>query len=528
MKKVKLLLTLGAASLAIMSVSACNKNADNSIAQKDRLSIVYYPGGYGSEYLHDFCKAFLSKKLGISASEVTEGKHYKLIPDEDITYGADYYLTSDARCPDLIISNLLSSNAVTQGFISNLDDVFAAEVETSKGKITIEDFASPEAIEQYSFEIRRGQTAKHRFAVPWTAIPLSIAYNDTLLHQIKHSSTAHAVAEDATDANGYWNRAPETIEELKAAFDDLDLYNQQHNSNLAKLGWAYNGGTNWFEAFITTWWAQKQGVDEEYLYSGEGSFYDFWKYDSPEIFKQTGLQDALGAIQDLLIADGKYVNSYESVGSMTIKNAQQAFAEGKALFCLTGDFFEQEYAPFINESKQNFKLMRVPAIENALKNGDGTTKKLTYLNISSCAYVPAKAVNKDLAKDFLKFTSSEANLVEFTKKTGGIRPFNYDVRELAKDYNFSDFKKSVFDLYYDADDYLYKFPRNIAVEDISPIYLYESVSESIFVGADYGTIISSLKTMTPKQIMIDGTASFASIYERATKAFNEWKRIYNL
>ena len=213
---------------------------------------------------------------------------------------------------------------------------------------------------------------------------------------------------------------------------------------------------------------------------------------------------------------------------MTIKNSQQAFAEGKALFCLTGDFFEQEYAPFIQESKQTFKMMRVPSIENALQNTDGSTKKLTYLNISSCAYVPAKATNKDLAKDFLKFTSSEANLVDFTKKTGGIRPFNYDVRELAKDYQFSEFKKSVFDLYYEADDFLYKFPRNIKVEDISPIYLYEGVSENIFHGADYGTIISSLKTMSPKTIMVDGTNSFASVYSRAVKSFAEWKRIYGI
>ena len=475
-----------------------------------------------------FCKKFLAQKTGKSESDIKENEDYILIPDADITYGADYYLTSDARCPDLIISNVLNSKSVTQGYIANLDEVFDSTVTTSAGNKKIEDYADNEAIEQYSFELRRGQTEKHRFAMPWTAIPISIAYNDTLLHQISHINGSHVVGADAVDANGKWQRVPETVEELKAIFDDVEAYNLATGSNIAKLGWAAVNGSNWFESFITTWWAQRQGVDTEYLYKGEGSFYDFWKYESAEIFKQTGIQDALQTIKDLLIDNGQYVNSYPSVGSMTIKNAQQAFAEGKALLCLTGDFFEQEYKSFIEESGQTFKMMRVPAIENALQNEDGSTKKLTYLNISSCAYVPNKGTNKDLAKDFLKFTSSEANLVQFTKMTGGIRPFDYDIRVLAKDYQFSEFKKSVFDLYYGADDYLYKFPRNVNAEDISPIYLYENVSENIFVGANYLTVISSLKTMTPKQIMVDGSGNFDSIYTRAKKAFDEWNRIYGL
>lgn len=527
MKKISLL-TLGVTCLAVATLTGCRKNADNDIAKEGRLSIVYYPGGYGSEYLNEFCKEFLAEKTGKSASEIQEGSDYILRPDEDITYGADYYLTSESRCPDIIISNYLSAKAVTQGYVANLDDVFDATVETSKGNKTIEQYVENVAIEQYSYEIRRGQTAKHRFAMPWTAIPISIAYNDSLLKQIQHLSTTYSVGADALDSNNRWQRAPETVEELKAIFDDVDIYNQQNSKSIAKLGWAAANGTNWFESFLTTWWAQRQGVDTPNLYPTQGSYYDFWKYDSAEIFKQTGLQDALQTIKDLLMKDGQYVNSYPTVGSMTIKNAQQAFAEGKALMCLTGDFFEQEYSMFIEQSQQTFKMMRVPTIEGAETKADSSVKKLTYLNISSCAYVPNKAVNKDLAKDFLKFTSKESNLVKFTKKTGGIRPFDYDVRALAGDYQFSEFKKSVFDLYYDADDYLYKFPRNVDVEDISPIYLYENVSECIFNGADYGTVISSLKTMTPKEIMEDGKGSFTSVYDRAVRSFNEWQRIYGL
>ena len=526
MKNVKALV-FGLIGLSVLALGACDANKDNKIQKEGRFSIVYYPGGYGTEYLNTFCKEFLAQKNNKSVDEIQENVDYILIPDEDITYGADYYLTSDARCPDLIISNLLSPKAVTQGYVASLDDVYESTVETSHGSVKIDDYVMKEAAEQYTYELRRGQTAKHRFAMPWSAIPLSLAYNNTLLMQLNHVDNTYTVGEDAI-SGGKWVRAPITVDELLSCFKDLDAYNTSNGTNLAKMGWAALNGTNWFESLIITWWAQRQGVDNEHLYAGEGSYYDFWKYDSAEIFKQTGLQDALKQVQDIIIKDGNFANSYNSVGSMTIKNAQQAFAEGKALFCLTGDFFEKEYSPFIQESGQEFKMMRVPSIEGALKNDDNSVKKLTYINISNCAYVPNKGANKELAKEFLKFTTQESYCAKFSQMTGGIRPVNYDVRT-SEGYNaLSTFKKSVFDLYYDCDDYLYKFPRNVDVEDISPIYLYEGVSENIFVGSTYFTVLSNLKNMTPKQIMVDGTNAFDSIYSRAVKMFLDWNKRYEL
>ena len=509
-------LMLGIASMTALTVGACKSKP---IRKEGRLSIVYYPGGYGAEYLNTFCKEFLVQKTGRSVDDIKENTDYILIPDESITYGADIYLTDKSKCPDLIISNLLSPKAVTQGYVANIDDVFESTIEGGK---KIDDFVMKEAVEQYSYELRRGQTAKHKYAMPWSAIPLSIAYNDTMLKKIPHVDTTYTVATDAI-IDGKWSRAPITVDELLSCFNDLTAY----NPNVAKLGWAAINGTNWFESLIITWWAQRQGIDSEYLYPGEGSYYDFWKYGSEEIFKQSGLQDALKQLQDIITDGDKWANSFNSVGSMTIKNAQQAFAEGKALFCLTGDFFEKEYSSFIEQSGQTFKMMRVPAINGAIKNADDSTKKLTYLNISSCAYVPNNAINKDLAKDFLRFTTTEAYAAKFTQMTGGIRPVHYDVRT-AGTSSFSEFKKSVLDLYYDCDDYLYKFPRNVDIEDISPIYLYEGVSENIFYFIDYFTAIDSLRVMTPNQLMVAGTSEFDSVYSRAAKKFSEWRRIYGL
>ena len=43
------------------------------------------------------------------------------------------------------------------------------------------------------------------------------------------------------------------------------------------------------------------------------------------------------------------------------------------------------------------------------------------------------------------------------------------------------------------------------------------------------TIISKLRKLTPKQIMIDGVSgSFDSVYKLAKKQYDDWRAIYDL
>ncbi len=515
MKKSKLLLLAGI-GLCFTSLVGCGKRGGGSIAQAGRLSIVYYPGGYGEEYLQYFCQQFLANKRGVQPSEIVYGVDYILEPDPDITYDWARRIETTTNCPDLIISNAMSARAVSRGLVANLESVYNTEVATSKGNKKIREFVMSEAKEQYTYDFKGA--GKFSFAMPWTAIPISIAYNNTILKKITHVSSI-PVGEDAL-SNGKWVRPPKTVNELKAIFEDATNYDPA----LTKFGFSISGGANWFESLIITWWAQRQGIDTEYLYAGEGSYYDFWAYKNEEIFKQTGIQDALATIKDLFVKNGQIVNSYASVESITLKESQQAFAEGKALFCLTGDFFEKEYAEQIALSQQDFRMMRVPSIENAVTKEDGTTPiDLSYINISSCAYVPNKATNKELAKEFLAYTSSEENCKKMSEMIGAIRPFDYDARTVNGYSGLSAFTKSVFNLYYDADDYLVKFPRNVESSKISAAFLFENASENIFYAVKYGEVISSLKNYSPRQIMIDGEDS---VYQQMKTKFDQWRTDY--
>lgn len=520
----KLLLSAVATFSVAGSLASCGKKADDDIAQKGRLSIVYYPGGYGTDYLDELCKSFLAKKKGTTKDKITAGVDYILYPDSQITYNADYWLTDPNKCPDLIISNLLQPASVQNGLVYALDDVFETKVQTATGQQKISDFALNACYEQYSFQVKGDPSKKYyKFAMPWTAIPLSIAYNETLLKSIPHTATTYKMGSDI-QVGGNWNRAPETYEELLAYFNDIDAYNTQSGKNVIKFGWAGRNGTNWFEPLITTWWAQRQGVDTPNQYKDQGSYYDFWIYKTEEIFKQTGIQDALNAIKGLIIKDGQFVNSFPTATSMTIKDAQQTFAQGNVALCLTGDFFENEYRSFIETSGQTFKMMRVPSIEGAETKTGGEVKKLTYINISNCAYVPKNGANPDLGKEFLVYSSSEESCMTMTSMTGAIRPFNYDARNYASQYQFSDWQNSIFDLYYGADDLIMKYPRNIEASEISPVYRLESVSNSIFVWKDYYTVISSLRNVDPAYFMVGDPND--SIYKHACDQFDIWRDRY--
>ena len=510
-----------AAMLACTAITATGCGGKKNSAIKDRLYIVYYPGGYGEEFLETFVKEYISEAKGIPIEKVSSNDYY-LRADENCTYQVTKYLELKDKAPDIIISNYLSPTNITNGLIEPLNDLFEEEVTTSKGNIAIKDYCLPEAYKQYEMQVKYGKGKKYNFGMPWTSSPLSMVYNETLLKTITHQTASGEVGEDAL-SGGKWNRAPETVAELKAYFNDIDAYNIANNKEIVKFGWSL-GASNWFESLIMTWWAQKQGVNTSRI-SGQGSYYDFWNLDSPELYKQTGIQNALDQIKDLLCADGKYINSFPSPETKDNRVAQNDFAKGEIAMCLTGDFFAKEYEQTIAEYGQTFKMMRVPSIDGAeVKEGTTEAKKLAYVNLNSVAYIPRNSLNIDLAKGFLKYCCQEAQLMRFTKMAHGMKPFNYNPLELEPTYDWPTYMKSVFDVYYNADDIIVKYPRN--AETISPVYLYEDLKNSFLIGSDFGSMMTYLKTQTGAEFMVTGKNS---VYNSAKKYYDETlKSLYGL
>lgn len=502
MKKRILSMALAAltACSCIGTLSACGAKKG---AKTNELTIRYYNGGYGDEWLENSLEEFCATKEGVS---------YNLIPDNNITYQANLYLTTNV--PDIIMSNGNWKTYVQDGLIEDLTSVYETEVKTSKGNVKIKDYIDENVMKQFTRQKVYGRGEELTWAMPWASQVLSLAYNETILLSTTHQEGNPFIVE-GLEAGANWTHEPYTVNELMAYLTDVRMA----DNDITPWGYSVDY-LNWYDALLYVWWAELQGMYEPNKYIDEGCFYDYFNMTSANLVKQSGYKEALDIVRQIIVDDtGKLYNS-KNDGSMTKEKMQENFAKGKIAVCLVGDFFEKEYKAFMEEGTK-IKLMFIPTADGAETNEDGTAKKLTYVQTDNVMYVPKNATNKDLAKEFLAFLCSEEQLVKFSKNTGVVRPFDYNPYELASDFAWTDFQKSTFNIYYNADDFVIKYP--LTATKVSPIYLYEEVS--LFMNVEYSTAFGEFRK-TP----VDGAADriVNRVYTALKKSFDEWVEYYNL
>ena len=508
MKKFHRILATGLAAVScIGGFAACGKNG----GVKNRLTIRYYVGGYGKTWLEDAVKAFCETKEGVT---------YKLIDDAGITSRAPSLLRPGKSAkddPDIIMAQGGAwEEWASQGWLEPLDDVFNTEVSTSAGNQKIADYLEPEAKNMsYSTRTIAGQTF-HPYVMPWGSLECSFVYNEEMLFSTTRRSTGTK-----------WDKVPETVAEFVEYCDDVET---EHN--VAAIAWSVKD-MNWFQFPIYVWWAQQQGVFESRM-EGEGSFYDFFDYGSVDVWKQSGISSAID-IWKSIIANGKKVvsgkeqptwsHSLPNQDETTMQTAQAAFVGGKAAMILSGSFLENEMKAYEEDGKIDFtmKMMRVPFSENCQTNADGSKTTINFVSNDDIMLIPAKATNKSLAKEFLAYLCQETQLLEFTKKTGCMRPFRYDPVALTANtgYEWSSFQKSSFNLYTESDVNLYLCPGNKTdYKDYSRVYRF--LNPGLFTGVGIESAGYKMLELTGKQIMVDGHGDYESVYAQALKNWDDW------
>ncbi len=502
MKK-KIISVLLASVMLLGSVGFMSACGGEKGAEENTLTVRFYNGGYGDKWLEDALESFCATKEGVT---------YKMIADNNITANAVNYLKTNV--PDIIMSNGNWKDFVGEGYLEPLDDVYETEVETSSGKQKIKDYVDQDTLRKYTRQKQYGRGQEHIWAMPWTTQVLSLAYNENiLLSTVHHSDNPFTV--DGLSVGKTWTHEPYTINELMAYLTDVRLA----DNGIIPWGYAVDN-LNWYSSLFCVLWAQLQGLSEENLYEGEGCYYDFFNMPNAEICKQSGYREALDIIRKILVNDeGKLYNS-DNDGSVTKEQLQTNFAKGKVAVTLVGEFFEKEYKSFMSDDNV-IKLMYIPVAEGAEKNSDGTAKKYTYVLTENVMYVPAKATNIELAKEFLAYICNEQQLREFTKETGALRPYNYNPYELDSDYEWTTFQKSMFNLYYNCDEHVIEYP--VTAKTISPIYIYEGVEW--FCGVSMDTIFGEFRK-TPVDKAADRIVD--KVYTALKNGFEEWEQLYGI
>ena len=370
-------LAIAAGMLTAITLASCG-GKEKTVEGKTNLKIAFVEAGFGRQFLLDW-------------EEDYNAKH----PDEMV----HLVLDGDAQMTENVITRLQNSNP------RNLPDIFMV-LNTNWQPWAVQNYLEP-LDEVYETEVSSGVTVKdymvdnlktfgkvkdNYWALPWSAGPSGIVYNAGMFEQFG------------------WE-VPKTVSELLTLCETIKT-----TSGGAIAPFAWSGATGGYWDFLTfQWWAQIEG---------EEGWNEFWKFESPNVYKQEGRLKSLQAFADLIDnGDGTAKNSVPGAFGLKFMEAQMAFVNGEAAMMANGCWLENEMK---NSLPKNFKmrLMETPAIEGAKTEG-GQVKKINYNACGDFIIVPKRAAQKELAKKFLAYTCTEDACKIFTRSAGGIRPFKY-------------------------------------------------------------------------------------------------------
>ena len=177
-------------------------------------------------------------------------------------------------------------------------------------------------------------------------------------------------------------------------------------------------------------------------------------YESVEVYNPDkepgkGKLEALKAFNSIFGPDKDY--SLEGSMSKNAQEAQMSFLRGEAAMNINASWLETEMIEDIPEGF-NLRFMPYPYLENAKKDPEtGKYISVNYATNPDFMIVPKAAPQKEGAKKFLAFMSKDDMLRYFTKWTGSLRPFEYDVEPVMD--NLSTFAKDVIKINETAESY---------------------------------------------------------------------------
>ena len=447
MKKINKIfaVALGACCSACMLFSAgCKSKVSND---DNTLEIYIGKFGYGVEWLDAVIELFKEQTwvkekypdLNIPTPMNNSERNY---PANRIMAGAN------ANSIDLFFSCVSASgnfgvkDSGGNSYFEDLTDVYDSEVPGES--ILLKEKMLPDIYEAQDIQNLDGTTSY--YAMPWVNGYEGMLYNKTLIRQY--------FGEDYV--------MPRTTEELKKLAADIRAKKSGKTPFISASQYGY-----WSSA-VGTWWAQYEGLE---------SYENYWLglndlgERSNEIFSQKGRLRALEVAEDLIGAETG--NCHSDTNTMDFTQAQAKFLLGEAFMMQNGDWFENEMRKTQAENPNNYEIcfMKMPVISDITEKcsvvkteeslsfivqcidegkdyketkaafasfGDlpendyariKEARSVMYRVVGHEAYIPSYATAKDLAKDFLRFLSTDIAIESFIRVTNGVgTPFTYDMQ----------------------------------------------------------------------------------------------------
>ena len=516
-----LVLAAFVAAITICPLAGCGSSSG---AAEGNLTIMYYDGSFGSEWLQSAADSFKTKKA-------EEGVDIKITLNGDTNVGttAAAQIGSGQNLSDIYMLQSLTNfvDLVARNKLEPLTDVYEAKVTTSGGEIAVKDYLLDDVRYQYTMQRVYGQGDYIPWAVPWSMQQIGFVYNENILLATKHT-TSKAGEWEVGDT---WTAPPATVEDLLAYCTDLK---SATNGNITPFVFAGGTDSHWFRYLMKVWWAQYQGayevntlnITENYDGAQYGSYYDFYNFKNLNVLKQEGIKTAIETVQELFFtSNGAWKNSSSNVESYTVQDAARQFVTGASAMIIGGSFMYNDVKDYVTDGMV-FKMMNMPVIENAQQDASGNTLTMNYYACEDCWIVPKGATNKALAKEFLAYLCNEENIVNFTKHTGTVRPFKCNVKEvLGSEYEdtFNFFTKSCLESYAATDVAVTSLAASVEPKDrtIMSIYKINEINVNGTSSYNWNTYFKDLKTLSADALMNNS-------YTKSLPDWNKWLAEYGI
>ena len=398
---------LAAMLACILALSCVGCKGDEEIVLGDdyvgTLKIGYYEAGYGKEFMKAWTEGYNEAH--------PDAKIYFDVDDTVATGAIGNRLETKSELCDIFMG--LATNWqdwARKGFLEPLDDLYT--MTNDDGNVFEE--AMLDGYATY------GKINGTRYVVPVSAGVNGFAYDRRLFRE-----------------NGL--KVPVTVDDL---FDVVEQINalpcnndSDINNDIAPFAWGGQVAAYW-NVPVMTWWAQ---------YDGEDKINEFYQMESPDVYKnREGLKKALEIFRQLICTgEGTTKNSLPKAMSKNHIMMQNDFVLGRAAMLVSMGGVYNETKDIIDEEFE-MDMFPTPYIDGAKKDENGNYIDVAMATDFDFMIIPKEAENKELAKKFLLWVSTEEMAKAYLQHTGTtMSTFKFDFSEVDSIPGLPEMSKSM-------------------------------------------------------------------------------------